>query len=56
MAEATFNELVGGEEIAAEILRDEDEADYDPADEVTHDKLQEGEIAFVGEAGDADDW
>jgi len=55
LAEAAFDELIGGEEFALEVAREEDEADYDAADEVAEDDLEEAEVACVGEAGDADD-
>ena len=55
MAEAALDELVGGEQFAAKVLRDEEEADDRAADEIADDQLQEAEILVVGEAGDADD-
>jgi hypothetical protein len=54
-AEAAVDELVRGEQFAAEVLREQQEADDDASDQVSEDDLEEAEIVVVGEAGDADD-
>jgi hypothetical protein len=47
--------LIGGDEFAAKVLRDEEEADDDAAYEIAEDKLEEAEVFVIGEAGNADD-
>jgi hypothetical protein len=54
-AEAAVDELVRGEQFAAEVLREQQEADDDASDQVSEDDLEEAEVVVVGEAGDADD-
>jgi hypothetical protein len=47
--------LVRGEEVALEILRQQDETDDDAPDEISEGELQEGEIGVIGEARYADE-
>lgn len=54
-AEAALDQLIRREEVALEILRQQDEADDDAADEIAESELQEGEVGVVCEAGDADE-
>ena len=54
-AKAAFDELIGGVEIAAKIVWQQQVADDDASHEIAHHQLQEGEVGIVGQAGHADD-
>ena len=51
--EPILQQLIGGEDLPAEIGRQEDGGDHDPPEDVAESQLQEREIAPVGHAGDA---
>src|ERR1019366_7710771 len=51
LSEAALDELVSSVEFAAEILRQQHEADDDAPYEVANHQLEEGEVGVVSEAG-----
>ncbi len=55
LSEAALDQLVGRDQVAAEVVRDQQNTDDDAPDQVADDKLQEAEVALVGQAGNADD-
>src|SRR5256885_1528484 len=52
---SSLDQLVGGEEISAKVMRQQDEGNDETSNNVPHNHLKEGEIRVVGEAGDTDD-
>src|SRR6516225_8896749 len=54
LSEAAVDELVRGEHLAAEILRDKDQADDYAAEQVAEDQLQKTEVAVIRDARRAD--
>ncbi len=54
-AKSLADDFVCGQQFAAKIAGQENDADHDPAQEIAKDDLQESPVAGVGEAGHADD-
>ena len=52
-AEPILQQLIGGEDLPAEVGRQEDRGDDDPPEQIPEGQLQEPEITAVGHAGDA---
>jgi len=55
LAEAFFDEGVGGEEFSAEVAGEEEKDDQNAPDQVAEDELEKGEVTSVGDGGGADD-
>src|SRR5579872_3082182 len=55
LAKAALDELIGGEQLAFEIVGKQQDADDDASEEVTDNDLQKAEVGIVSQAGNADD-
>ena len=55
LAEAPPHQFVGGEHLAAEIMRQQQYGDHDAGEQVAEDHLEEAQVAGEGEGGGADD-
>src|SRR3954451_15661695 len=53
--ETFLDPFVGGEQLSAEVMRQQYKTDEETSNHVSHDNLQESKIGVISQAGDADD-
>ena len=53
-SESAVYKLISCKHLAAKILRDKDQADHDPPQQIAKDNLQKAKISAIGNAGRAD--